>query len=571
MTSYDRKPAKRVPNCSRQVWHGIAQIQDCLGKRLSGDSWRLVIECYPGVTEAVVQTIAAGLSPDVIFCTRDILKEGEQLETLLAPVLTEDRVFGRMFYGDLMDFVDREKLAQMQYRIRTEGGKQVICGFGASLVCQGDLLVCVDISRWEIQLRYRKGMPNYLTDNPGEDLLKKVKQGFFLEWRIGDKVKLSALKQMDYYIDANHDQGLVMTDRPLFERLLQINAGEPFRTVPYFDVGVWGGHWMEEVCGLEPRKDNYAWNFDGVPEENSLLFNLDGITLEMPAMNLVLLHPKELLGQKVYARFGAEFPIRFDFLDTMGGQNLSLQVHPSAEYIRKQFGMPYTQDESYYILDAREDSCVYLGLKEETDISQMVEALEIAQRDGTVFDAEKYINRLPAKKHDHFLIPAGTCHCSGKNTMVLEISATPYIFTFKLWDWGRLGLDGKPRPVHIQHGKHVIEDRRSRWVKENLVNARRTIQDTEAFTEEHTGLHELEFIETRCFTIRDRAEIDGHESVNMLNLVDGKVCVVESLDGSFEDYEVHYAETFIVPASVGRYRVRAVEGEIKVIQAYVRV
>ena len=62
--------------------------------------------------------------------------------------------------------------------------------------------------------------------------------------------------------------------------------------------------------------------------------------------------------------------------------------------------------------------------------------------------------------------------------MVLEISATPYIFTFKLWDWGRLGLDGKPRPVHIQHGKHVIEDRRSRWVKENLVNARRTIQDT---------------------------------------------------------------------------------------------
>ena len=103
------------------------------------------------------------------------------------------------------------------------------------------------------------------------------------------------------------------------------------------------------------------------------------------------------------------------------------------------------------------------------------------------------------------------------------------------------------------------------------MNARRTIQDTEAFTEEHTGLHELEFIETRCFTIRDRAEIDGHESVNMLNLVDGKVCVVESLDGSFEDYEVHYAETFIVPASVGRYRVRAVEGEIKVIQAYVRV
>ncbi len=64
------------------------------------------------------------------------------------------------------------------------------------------------------------------------------------------------------------------------------------------------------------------------------------------------------------------------------------------------------------------------------------------------FDDDRFVNQIPAKKHDHFLIPAGTVHCSGAGTMVLEISATPYIFTFKLWDWGRLGLDGLPRPVH---------------------------------------------------------------------------------------------------------------------------
>lgn len=327
---------------------------------------------------------------------------------------------------------------------------------------------------------------------------------------------------------------------------------------------------MKRVCGLDPEKDNYAWSFDGVPEENSICFDFGETRLEMPAMNLILRHPKELLGQKVYARFGAEFPIRFDLLDTMGGQNLSLQVHPTTDYIRRNFGMAYTQDESYYILDAEEGACVYLGLKEGVKVEDMIADLEAAQQDSKPFNAEKYINRIPAKKHDHFLIPAGTIHCSGKGAVVLEISATPYIFTFKLWDWGRLGLDGRPRPINIGRGAEVIAERRTDWVMENLVNPVCTLADDEHYTEEHTGLHELEFIETRRFTIRDRAEIDCHESVNVLNFVEGTACLVESADGSFDPFEVHYAETFIVPECVGKYRLRAVGGPVKVMQAYVR-
>jgi hypothetical protein len=68
----------------------------------------------------------------------------------------------------------------------------------------------------------------------------------------------------------------------------------------------------------------------------------------------VFRHPRELLGGAVHARFGAEFPIRFDLLGTMGGGSLPLQVHPLTEYIQDRFGMHYTQDESYYLLDAAE-------------------------------------------------------------------------------------------------------------------------------------------------------------------------------------------------------------------------
>jgi mannose-6-phosphate isomerase class I len=262
-----------------------------------------------------------------------------------------------------------------------------------------------------------------------------------------------------------------MVDSETYKQGLDKAVSQPFRVVPFFDPGPWGGQWLKEVADLDRNEVNYAWGFDCVPEENSLLFKLGEHIFELPSINLVLTRPRQLLGESVYRQFGAEFPIRFDFLDTMEGGNLSLQVHPTRAYIREQFGMDYTQDESYYFLETGEDACVYLGTCKGVDAVQMIADLENAQSGSSDFDAEKYVNKLPVKKHDHILIPAGTVHCSGKNAVVLEISATPYIFTFKLWDWGRLGLDGKPRPISIGHGKKVIDwNRDEDWVKENLFN-----------------------------------------------------------------------------------------------------
>jgi mannose-6-phosphate isomerase class I len=203
------------------------------------------------------------------------------------------------------------------------------------------------------------------------------------------------------------------------------------------------------------------------------------------------------LGSSIYSRFGAEFPSRCDFLDTVGGGNLSLQVHLLTSYIRKHFGMDYTQDESYYLLDAEDDACVYLGLKDGIDRQAMLRDLKRAQEGDFNFPAEKYVNRFPARKHDHFRVPAGTTHCSGRNSMVLEISATPYIFTFKLWDWGRLGLDGSPRPIHLDHGIANIQwDRTTEWVRRSLINRIETLASGDGWKEERTGLHAFEFIDT---------------------------------------------------------------------------
>lgn len=313
---------------------------------------------------------------------------------------------------------------------------------------------------------------------------------------------------------------------------------------------------MKEICDLDKGALNYAWCFDCVPEENSLLLGLGDVKFEIPSINLVFAHPKELLGIPVYGRFGDEFPIRFDFLDTMAGGNLSLQVHPLTEYIQDKFGMNYTQDESYYLLDAKEEAVVYLGFKEDINPVEMINDLKESQKTG-MFPTEKYVGKYSVKKHDHVLIPAGTVHCSGAESMVLEISATPYIFTFKLWDWGRPGLDGKPRPINIDHGSKVIQwDRTEQWVKKELISRVTKMSEGDGWIEERTGLHEQEFIETRRHWFTNAVLHNTNGCVNVLNLVEGREVIVESPSHSFDPFVIHYAETFIVPARVGEYTIR---------------
>ena len=572
-SQYDKYPEIKLRGFEHEVFDGYEKIIEELKSRIKKTPFVMVVDCYPGVDDSEVLAVLSQLGADHLVQTADIFKKEKTIREQLKYQLTDDRVFGKMYAGEILDFMDIEKLSNVKAEVTEAKGFTIVYGFGASLVTHGDLLVYLDLARWEIQLRYRNGMGNYQADNGDEDILKKFKRSFFVEWRIADKHKEQLFEHVNYLIDTNKAGAPKMISGRAFLTALRETAKRPFRTVPYFDPGVWGGQWMKEVCGLDPSEENYAWSFDGVPEENSLLLNFGGVTVEIPAIDLVLYQPKQLLGEQVYARFGAEFPIRFDFLDTMGGQNLSLQVHPLTEYIKKQFGMQYTQDESYYILDAKEDAVVYLGLKEGIDKEEMIGSLKDAQDGKGAFDAEKYINCFPAKKHDHFLIPAGTCHCSGSNAMVLEISATPYIFTFKLWDWGRLGRDGRPRPIHIDHGKNVIQwDRTTKWVEENLVNACYTVKEEAGCLEEHTGLHELEFIETRRYWLDRPTKLNTMGTVNMLNLVEGTAAVVESPSGDFEPYEVHYAETFIVPASVGEYRVSPLKEHerIGLIRAYVR-
>jgi len=585
-SNYDKLPFVPVAAKEEACQTGWSAVTGALRAALlarpvaPGQPLVLAVECYPGTDlRQLQQELTQALQPALCLVADDFFRSPSDIDAMVAGPLTDDPVFGRLNGITVADFFDPQKLQAAQAALSSAADQLVVViGTGATLVCPTPALtVYADLARWEIQLRQRRGeIANLGSANFTEKASLKYKRAFFVDWRAVDRLKKQVLSRADFLLDTNDPAAPKLISGADLRAGLAATVRRPFRVVPFFDPGPWGGQWLREVCDLPDGPPNYAWGFDCVPEENSLLLGFGETRVEIPSINLVFLHPRELLGEAVHGRFGTEFPIRFDFLDTMGGGNLSLQVHPLTEYAQDKFGLAYTQDESYYMLDAAPGAVVYLGLKEDADYPAMLADLQRAQEDSKApFPAAKYINEFPARPHDHFLIPAGTIHCSGANGMVLEISATPYIFTFKLWDWERLGLDGRPRPIHLAHGAANIQpDRTTAWVEQHLVNPIEPVAAGPGWREERTGLHEREFIETRRHWFTDVVPHHTHGGVQVLNLVQGAEAIVESPSGAFEPFVVHYAETFIVPAAVGAYTIRphgaAIGTECATMKAYVR-
>ncbi|WP_080904578.1 class I mannose-6-phosphate isomerase [Parabacteroides sp. Marseille-P3160] len=571
--NYEKFPAKDVDGYVEKGWDNIIKKL----RNITTNNSILAIDMYVGVNEDEVKSEIKKLNPSILINTRDLFKSESDLTKMTFRFMTDDPLFGYMTNLTMADYFDYSKLEEAKRNIQNCEGIVIVIGNGASMVVpQNACIIYADMTRWEIQLRFHKNKIKALgVDDRGEAFSIKYKRGYFNDWPICDAYKETLFHRISFWLDTHIPDEPKMIDKATFFNGIETTIKQPFRVVPFFAPAPWGGQWMKDVCDLNRDEVNYGWCFDCVPEENSLLFNINGTLFEIPSINLVLLKSRELLGEPVESRFGKEFPIRFDMLDTVQGGCLSFQVHPTTQFIRKNFGMQYTQDESYYMIDAYENASVFLGLKNSINKEEMISDLRKSGKGEIRFDAEKYVNRLPVKKHDHFLIPGGTVHCSGSQCLVLEISSTPNLFTFKMWDWERLGLDGKPRPLNIERGLQVIQwERDTDYTMKNLVNVCTFLGEGDGWIEEKTGLHPNEFIETRRHKFTKKVTHHTNNSVNVLNLVEGEEIIVESPNNYFEPFIVHYAETFIIPASLDNYTItpygKSKDKECITIKAYVR-
>ncbi len=551
-----------------QAFCGYPQICQALEQalrplRLAKEQVILVIDCYDGVSETdLYESLIQNLSPDYWVSSLSCrYPEAYLSETFARYINPADSTYGVFGTVQIDEYFDPEKVRLLQKRLAAQKGLSIVCGVAAGRLVKGDLLVYGNISRMELENRLAKGLDNWGAGNHGQAFSEKEKRGVFLDWRALDPHKRDVLGRADFVMDCSRADAPVMLAGADFRQAILGLSRRPFQLVPLFMPAVWGGKWLQKITGAGKEQPNVGWAINGYLDAQSVKIECRNAVFEFPGNDLIQLAPREILGEKIFYFWGYKCPIHTNILDTWEGGNLSLQVHPTTAYAMEAFNAARGHHESYYILDTKGNKSVYLGLKEGAHKEEFIKALEEAQISGQ-FDETRYVNQVPVKKHDHLSIPGGTLHCSGEGNVVLEIDEF-WFATLKLWDWGRVDLDGRPRPIHIHHGRHCLQENfRGRWVQENLVGKQPVIAQGEGWTLEDSSTMPYEPMKVLRYWFSRPLHLSTDGVIHIVVLVEGESAVIESPEGSFDPFVIHYAEATFLPAACRAFCIRPQADEI---------
>jgi mannose-6-phosphate isomerase class I len=468
------------------------------------------------------------------------------IDPIVERAIEGDPVFARLHAGSIAELVELPPLE------RADGGPTIVLGRGSSLVPH-DALWYADVPK-----------RHQLAATRDEQRL------LFVDWPVEERHLRGLAPRLDAYLDVSDPREPRLIEGDALRRTLAHVGAGPFRTRPTFLPGPWGGQWLRQRLGIETDEPNLAWSYELIAPEASLLLH-DGAEerVEVAFELLLGLEPSAVLGAATAARFGGQFPIRLDYLDTFGGGHLSIQCHPSEEYMRATFGGSYTQDESYYVVETTPGASVFLGLRDNAEVRAFEQAARTALA-GEPFEPERFLQTHPAEQHRLYLIPGGTPHASGAGNVVLEISATPYLYTLRFYDWLRRNLDGRLRPVHLEHAFANLDPRRhGRAVVDDLIQQPRELRAGDGWRELVLGaLPELFFAVHRLDFERGVTD-ETAGRFHVLNLVEGESIAVETEAGRV--HSLAYAETIVVPAAAGTYTLTNTgAAACKVVKAFVR-
>jgi len=534
----------------------------------------IIIDGYAGVhwdrlTDAISRwTGQSGISVRWIH-TRDFLKPEKEIEELTVPFTGgDDPLFGTRCNLPLSDFF---RIPEMQAAWPDPGHDvNIIIGTGAFLAGWHGLKVYADLPKNELQYRARTGEMTNLGIRQTYDSKTAYKRSYFIDWPVLNRHRQSFINDIDIFIDTQRPGEPVWIEGKILRGALTEMSRNLFRVRPWFEPGPWGGSWIRDHSkGLNEAVPNYAWSFELITPENGLLLESSSLLLEVSFDCLMSVAAENVLGD-CHDRFGTEFPIRFDFLDTFNGGNLSIQCHPRPEYARENFGEAFTQEECYYILDTKDNATVYLGFREDIDPAMYRQKLEESESKQTPFDADSYIMKHPAAKHDLFLVPYGTVHGSGKDNLVLEISTTPYIFTFKMYDWLRMDLNGRPRDLNIKRAMdNLFFERKGRYVTEKLKSEPVLLKKGKDWQLWHMPTHETHLYDVHRYRFRSSVDIETGNKCLVMNLAEGRKIIIETKYGITG--EINYAETFVLPAAAGKIRVTNLsDREAMLVMAFIK-
>ena len=303
----------------------------------------------------------------------------------------------------------------------------------------------------------------------------------------------------------------------------------PLKFNPILKSMIWGGEKMRQYKAIDTDQKNIgeSWELSGVPGNESVVSN--GEFAGRTITELIKEYGAELLGRHVYETCGEKFPLLIKFIDAR--DDLSIQVHPDDAMAQAVHGQPFGKTEMWYVVSADKDAHLMSGLSAEITPEEYVSRVE----NNTITDV---LCDYKVQSGDVFFLPAGRIHSIGKGCFIAEIQQTSDL-TYRIYDFGRLGLDGKPRELHTELAKDAIDYS----VSEDYRTAYTATQN------EDTPLVECEYFKTHLLDLTEPLSVDvkSKDSFLIVICLEGKGKLIDS-EGNV--VSLTQGETVLVPASV---------------------
>jgi mannose-6-phosphate isomerase len=321
----------------------------------------------------------------------------------------------------------------------------------------------------------------------------------------------------------------------------------PLKFEPICLEKIWGGNRLKTLLGKKYNTKNCgeSWEISGVEGNISVVAN--GFLKGNDLSELIEIYMGDLVGDKVYEKFGNEFPLLIKFIDAQ--DDLSIQVHPNDE-LSKERHNAFGKTEMWYVVDAAEGALINSGFNQPVDREKYLEYFE----NGKLADLLKYDE---AKVGDVFFIPAGRVHAIGKGSMVAEIQQTSDV-TYRIFDYNRKDDKGNERELHTELALDAIDftyldEYKTKYTSE--LNKSTEIVSCKYFT---TNI--LEFDKT---VGKDYFQIDSF-------------VIYITLEGNFEieteagKEKVNLGESVLIPANIDLLKLNPLSGKVKLLEVYVR-
>ena len=496
--------------------------------------------------------------------------------------------------GLIQDVMDMDKVAQFRGELEAEKNREIdepelIVVYAPGAVVKElaevyDYKFYFDMTKDPIMWNLWDGtLVPFGCERPDPDY--DWKDLYYVDFHLLDNQKWYILEHMDFYIEAVDPANITLIPRREYDILITKVLEYPVKQVKIFMPGPFGAYRFKQIWDV-PGLDNSAWNNISSPKLD-MIIDIGKKQIRLPSVNL-LQYGDRFVGPYWDEKVPKWWPLLAAIDDGYFGDPdtplertaMCQHNHPSTDYVRRNFNEQFGRYETYYILEAYENSATVMGFKDDANLEEWQEKCwKAAEHIERIPDWKEYVKIWSTAPGDLFLIPPGTTHGHGGRQMVLEldtnVNTTTCEYSFYMHDYGRHTWDdntktmtGKKSNLQCRHGFNIDLARRESWVKDNLRAKPEIVKWTPDYSHErYTTLPEMPFhIERFHFTKSAPNDTEG-KFMNVVTLTIGSSITIRSKTDPGKQTTLEWLQAAAVPATFGPYEfINNGEGQCTVVQ-----